>query len=175
MMAWPDDTPTADVSQPHRERSNMMGERPDDATSGAGSATSKIRDILERYRLPGFDLNAFIETRRADIDALSRATAVAFAGAQTITEKQAELLKAALGELNEALSSHSAPAGETSAQEVVKKQRELVQNTLGRTLEAMKQMAEAAQRAQSEIFDIALERARTNAEQLRDLFVTPKK
>ena len=26
----------------------MMGERPDDATTGAGSVTSTIRDILER-------------------------------------------------------------------------------------------------------------------------------
>ena len=151
-----------------------MGERPDDATTGAGSVTSTIRDILERSHLPGFDLNAFIESRRADIDAVSQATAVAFAGAQTITAKQADLLKAALGELNEALSSHSASAGGASAQEVVKKQGELVQNALGRTLGEMKEMAEAAQRAQSEIFDIALKRARSNAEQLRDLFVTPK-
>jgi phasin family protein len=152
-----------------------MSERPDDATTGAGSAASKIRDILERYRLPGFDLDAFIETRRADIDALSRATAVAFAGGQTITEKQADLLKAALAELNGALSSHSVSGGDASAQEVAKKQGELVQHALGRTLEGMKQMAEAAQHAQSEIFNIALERARSNAEQLRSLFVPPKK
>jgi len=39
----------------------------------------------------------------------------------------------------------------------------------------MKQMAEAVQRAQKDIFDIALERARSNAEQLRSLFVTQKK
>ena len=57
----------------------------------------------------------------------------------------------------------------------MEKQRELVQSTLSRTLDGMKEMAEAAQRAQSEIFDIALERARSNAEQLRGLFVTEKK
>ena len=39
----------------------------------------------------------------------------------------------------------------------------------------MKEMAEAAQRAQLEIFDIGLERARSNAEELRCLFVSQKK
>jgi hypothetical protein len=39
----------------------------------------------------------------------------------------------------------------------------------------MKQMAEAVQRTQKEVFDIALERARSNAEQLRSLIVTQKK
>jgi hypothetical protein len=38
----------------------------------------------------------------------------------------------------------------------------------------MKDMAEAAQRAQAEIFDIALERARSNAELLRSLFAVQK-
>ena len=151
-----------------------MSERSDEATTSASSATSMIRHLLERYRLPGFDLDAFVQARQADIDAISRATTVAFTGAQTITEKQVDLLKAALDQLNEALSSRSTASGE-SAKELAKKQRDLVQSTLARTLEGMKEMAEAAQRAQMEIFDIGLERARSNAAQLRDLFVYPKK
>ena len=153
-----------------------MSEQSHDATTSASSATSKIRDILERYQLPGFDLDAFIQARSADIDSISRATAVAFTGAQTITEKQADLLEAALDELKVALSSGSKALGNgASAEEVSKKQGDLLQNAITRALDDMKQMAEAVQRAQKEIFDIALERARSNAEQLRSLFVTQKK
>ena len=153
-----------------------MSKQSDDATTSASSATSKIRDILGRYQLPGFDLDAFIQARSADIDSISRATAVAFTGAQTITEKQADLLEAALDELKVALSSRpTAPGNGASAEEVAKKQGDLLQNAIARTLDDMKQMAEAVQRAQKDIFDIALERARSNAEQLRSLFVTQKK
>jgi hypothetical protein len=106
----------------------MMSDQSDDATKSVSSVTSKgIRDILERYQLPGFDLDAFIQARSADIDAISRATAVAFNGAQTITEEQADLLKATLDELNAALSSRSTAPGSASAEEVSKKQRDLLQ------------------------------------------------
>lgn len=146
-----------------------------DSGEATNSASSTIRDILGRYRLPGFDLDAFLQARQADIDAVSRATSVAFTGAQSITQKQADLLKAALSELNAAVAGRSESAASGDVGSAMEKQRELVQSTLSRTLDGMKEMAEAAQRAQSEIFDIALERARSNAEQLRGLFVTEKK
>ena len=38
------------------------------------TVTANIREIFERFRLPGFDFNSFIEARQADIDAMSRAT-----------------------------------------------------------------------------------------------------
>src|ERR1700685_1344752 len=138
------------------------------AADGSTSATDSIREVLRRYRLPGFDLEAFLQARQADIDAMSRATSVAFTGAQTVTEKQLELLKAAMAQLSEAVPGSSSSG--TEAAGVVERQRELVQSTLSRTLDGMEEMAEAAQRAQAEIFDIALERARSNAEQLRGLF-----
>ncbi len=153
-----------------------MTERSDEPTTSASSATLMIRHLLERYRLPGFDRDAFVQARQADINAISRATDVAFTGAQTITEKQVDLLKAALDQLNEALSSRSsAPGDGASAEEIAKEQRDLVQSTLTRTFEGMKEMAEAAQRAQLEIFDIVLQRARSNAEELRSLFISQKK
>lgn len=148
------------------------GARPSE--SGESSAAAQIREIIKRFRLPGLDLDAFVEARQADIDAVSRATSVAFAGAQTITQKQAELLKTALGELSDALKSRSADATGVEGADVAKKRSELAASTISRALAGMKEMAEAAQRSQGEIFDIALDRVRANAEQIRTLF-TPEK
>jgi phasin family protein len=140
-------------------------------TTGATDATTKIREIFDRFRLPGFDFDAWIEARQADIDAMAKATSVAYSGAQSITEKQAELLKSALGELNAAVKVRSAAesAGEKIA-DITKQETELMQNTLSRTLQGMKEMAEAAQQSQTEIYELALDRVRTNAEQLRSMF-----
>jgi phasin family protein len=141
-------------------------------STGATDATTKIREIFDRFRLPGFDFDAWIEARQADIDAMAKATSVAYSGAQSITEKQAELLKSALGELNSAVKVRSAAesAGEKIA-DITKQETELVQNTLSRTLQGMKEMAEAAQQSQTEIYELALDRVRTNAEQLRSMFL----
>jgi phasin family protein len=144
-------------------------------TTDAKDATSRIREIFDRFRLPGFDFDAWIEARQSDIDAMAKATSVAFSGAQSITEKQAELLKSALGELNSAAKVRSAAetAGAKIA-DITKQEAELVQNTLSRTLEGMKEMAEAVQQSQSEIYEIALDRVRSNAEQLRGMFLKDK-
>lgn len=141
-------------------------------TTGGTDATTKIREIFDRFRLPGFDFDAWIEARQADIDAMAKATSVAYSGAQSITEKQAELLKSALGELNAAVKVRSAAesAGEKIA-DITKQETELMQNTLSRTLQGMKEMAEAAQQSQTEIYELALDRVRTNAEQLRGMFL----
>jgi len=140
-------------------------------SEGAKEATSRIREILERFRLPGFDFDAWIEARQADIDAMSKATSVAYSGAQSISDKQAELLKSALGELNNAVKvrSTSDSVGE-KVKDITKQETELVQATLSRTLQGMKEMAEAVQKSQTEIYEIALDRARSNAEQLRAMF-----
>lgn len=149
------------------------GARPND--SGESSAAAQIREIIERFRLPGLNLDAFVEARRADIDAVARATSVAFAGAQTISHKQAELLKTALGELSDALKSRPPDASAPPEPSVVKTQSELAASTISRALAGMKEMAEAAQRSQGEIFDIALDRIRANAEQIRTLLRPEKR
>jgi phasin family protein len=151
----------------------------DSATSkladDAKDATTRIREIFSNIRLPGFDFDAFIAARQADIDAMAKATSVAYSGAQSISEKQAELLKSALGELNAAVKvrSTSEKPGEKIA-DITKQETELVQTTLQRTLQGMKEMAEAVQKSQTEIYEIALDRARNNAEQLRAMFLKDK-
>lgn len=150
----------------------------DDATTkiraGANDATTKIRELVEHYGLPGFDLDEFIAARQADIDALAKATAATFAGAQSITEKQADLLKATLGELKGAVAPDSAETGNVGLREGGKKLTDLVQGVLARTLDSMKEMAEAAQSAQTEVFNIGVERAQASAAELRALFGVKK-
>jgi len=139
------------------------------ASSPAGDAAARIREIFGRFRFPGFDLDAYIQGRQADIDAIAKATSVAFSGAEAITQKQAELLKSTLEEINSAVKARTAGEGETPA-DVIAHETDIIRSTLSRTLEGMKEMAEAAQKSQTEIYEIALDRARSNAEQLRTLF-----
>jgi phasin family protein len=127
-----------------------------------------IKEIFDRFKLPNFDIDAFMATKQADIDAVTRATSIALAGAQSLAEKQAELLKSTLGEIGESLK--SLPDDAKHPGELIGRQRDLVQSTLSKTLESMKEMAEAAQKSQAEIFEVASERVRTNVETVREMF-----
>jgi hypothetical protein len=142
--------------------------------TSASAATAKIREVVEQYRLPGIDLDGFLTARQADIEAISKATTAAYAGAQTVTEKQADLLRAALDGLKDALTPPS-PGNGITAEAVVKKRSELVTSVLTHTFDSMKEMAEAAQHAQLEVFNLAVARVRSNTEQFRTLFAIPKK
>ena len=151
-----------------------MADTSSDARDAAKTATSKMREIFEQFKVPGFNFEAFIEARQADIDAMSKATSSAFSGAQSITEKQADLLKSALGEINNAVKARTSNEGDGGLRDMVKRESDIVQSTLSRTLEGMKEMAEAAQKSQTEIYEIALERVRSNTESLRSIFSRDK-
>jgi len=132
------------------------------------SMTRRWKSIV--VRTPGPLISNSASARRI------RAMARARSGAQTISDKQAELLKNALGELSAAVKvrSSSDSTGEKIA-DITKQEAELVQSTLQRTLEGMKEMAEAVQTSQTQIYEIALGRAKENAEQLRSLFLRDNK
>jgi phasin family protein len=59
-----------------------------------------IVKLLEQYTLPGIDIAAIIEMRRKDIEALMTANRVALEGAQSIGQKQVEILRSTLDQLS---------------------------------------------------------------------------
>ncbi len=139
--------------------------------SATRTATDRIREMFKGAALPSFDMDAFVEARHDDIDAISKATSVALGGAQSITAKQAELLKSSLDQIREAMTARK--PGD-SLGDLASKERDLIQSSLSKTLEGMREMAEAAQKSQAQIFDLAIERVRSNAETLRGMFDKPE-
>jgi phasin family protein len=111
----------------------------------------------------------------AGIEALSKATSIAFDGARTITKKQAELLSSILEELRTSVTACKPRDAAQPGSESATKQTNFISSTLAPAIDSMKEMAEAAQRSQTGIFELALERARKNAQELRTLFVAGTK
>ncbi len=176
-------SPTETVSEAMKKSTNAYtsateksGEAFQSATRTASAAMStaadRIREMFKGASLPRFDMDAYVEARHEDIDAVAKATTVALGSAQTITAKQAELLKSSLDNLRDALTARK--PGD-SLGDLAGKERDLIQGSLSRTLEGMREMAEAAQKSQAQIFDIATDRVRSNVETLRGMFSAEKK
>ncbi len=141
-------------------------------TRESASAVPDIRAMLERFRLPGLDIDAFVSSRQADIDAVTHATTVALTGAQSIAETQAEILKSALTELSSMVK--TIPEERSQPGELVRKEREIAQEAISHALSSMREIAETAQKSQAEILDIATQRMRGNVEEIRALFNKPE-
>jgi len=138
-----------------------------DSTGGAPD----IAGMLEKFKLPGFDMNSFVESRKQDIDAVTKATSAAFSGAQTIVDKQNELLKTVLTEVSDAL--RTLPADAAKPAELIRKQQQLASEALTSAIASMKEIAESVRESQSEIMEIASNRVRSNVEEIRRLAQRP--
>lgn len=69
-------------------------ERPD-----AANPFGDFTKMLEQFKLPGFDVPAIMEARRKDVEALVTANQAALQGMQSLAQKQAEMLRSTLSEL----------------------------------------------------------------------------
>jgi phasin family protein len=141
------------------------------AADAPKDARPDIRGILEGFKLPGFDFDAFVESRKLDIDVVTQTTAATFTGVRTIADKQGELLKSGLNEVGAAL--RAVPSDVAKSTGIVRKQRDLVRDGLSSALASMKEIAEAARKSQSEVIEIASGRVRCDVEEIRRLANRP--
>ena len=125
-----------------------------------------IVKLLEQYKLPGIDIAAIIEMRRKDIEALMTANRVALEGAQSVRQKQVEILRSTLDQLSSLIQQATASGSMT---EKTTKTGELVQQVLQRALENMRELAETAYKSQSDTYAVLTKRIQENLDEARAL------
>ena len=125
-----------------------------------------IVKLLEQYKLPGIDIAAIIEMRRKDIEALMTANRVALEGAQSVRQKQVEILRSTLDQLSSLIQQATASGSMT---EKTTKTGDLVQQVLQRALENMRELAETAYKSQSDTYAVLTKRIQENLDEARAL------
>jgi phasin family protein len=127
--------------------------------------------MMEQFKVPGVDMAAIMEARSKDFEALKAANQTALKGMQALGEKQAEILRTTLTEL-QSLIQNAAQSGK--ATEKSAKTGELVQQGVQKALANMRQLAEAGYKAQADTFAVISKRVEENIQELKTL-VQPKK
>ena len=121
---------------------------------------SDFTKLFEQFKLPGIDLNAVLESRRKDIDALAAANRTALEGAQALGQKQIDVLRTTIDEVQSMLKqSRDTPAAA----------RELVNQAVQRAFTNMRELADVAYRSQSEAVAVVSRRVQENIEELKTL------
>ena len=130
-----------------------------------------ISKLLEQYKLPGIDVAAIVEMRRKDIEALMTANRVALEGAQSVGQKQVEMLRTTLDQLSSLIQQATASGSMT---EKTTKAGELVQQILQRALGNMRELAETAYKSQSDTYAVLTKRIQENLDEAKALLRSEK-
>jgi phasin family protein len=120
--------------------------------------------VIGQFKLPGIDVAALLESRRKDIDALAQANTAALSGMQSLAQKQSEILRTTMAELQSLVTRLSASGGKPTANT-----GEVVQQALHKALVDMQELADTAYRAQSDSFAVVTRRAAEHVEELKAL------
>ena len=139
-----------------------------DSTS-TSSIFAEYKKFFGQFKLPGIEVGTIRESRRKDIAAIAEANTTALAGVQSLAQKQSDMLRSALGELQGFFVRVAQPGGQSlvGAGETVKQ-------TLHTALVDVQELADTAYRAQSDSVAVVTKRVAEHVEELKAL-LQPKK
>jgi phasin family protein len=124
-----------------------------------------VTKILEQFKLPGVDLQAVLEARRKDVEALTQANQIAYDNMQALARREAEILQQTMAEWQGAM---AGMAGK-SPTEMAAKGTELATQAFGRALANMRELAEMATKSQTQAYEVLNRRFQENLEEMRKL------
>jgi phasin family protein len=110
------------------------------------NAFGDLTKMIEQFKLPGVDTAEIVEARRKDIDALVQANQAAYEGMQALANKQSELLKTAMQDIQSAVKGAAGGVGVGDPG----KQGELARKAYEKLLGDMKDLAEIARASQTD-------------------------
>ena len=124
-----------------------------------------IAKLAQQYKLPGVDIDAVLQGRRKDVETLLEVSRIAQSGAESLAQKQAEMLRASLEDLRSVLSTQATTEG--GKPDAV---RQAAQKALGNVGE----LAQIALKSQSAAFDAVRQRTQENINELKGLLSKAK-
>ena len=124
-----------------------------------------VTKILEQFKIPGVDLNAVLEARRKDVEALTQANQIAYDNMQALAKREAEILQQTMSEWQAAMAGMS----RKSPAEMAASGTELATQAFGRALANMRELAEMATKSQTQAYEVLNKRFQENLEEMRKM------
>ncbi|WP_250515013.1 phasin family protein [Caballeronia sp. INDeC2] len=130
---------------------------------------SQFAAMFQQYQLPGFDVTAIMESRRKDVEALAATNRVAFGGMEALRDKQVEILRRTLSDL-ETIAKQFA----TTSTQPPFNANEVVQRALHNALADMQDIARTTQQTQAEAYALVSKRMEDALRELKASIEKPK-
>lgn len=118
---------------------------------------------FRQLQVPGFDVNAVLEARRKDFEALTALNQTAVEGMQNLAQNQVEVIRDALGNWQAA----TAAMGAGNPAEAQARQTALMQRAVETALDHMREFAENASSSQAKAYGVVSARTQDYLDALR--------
>ena len=125
-----------------------------------------LSKMMEQFRLPGVDMNALVEARRKDVEALVKANQQAYQGVQALAQRQAEILQAAASSMQSGMAEM---AGKPPT-ELAQRQAELARQAFDKALVDMRELAEIMTRSQAQAYESLSKRFQEHIDEFQKSF-----
>jgi phasin family protein len=129
------------------------------------NAFGDLTKMLEQFKVPGIDTKEIVEARRKDIDALVQANQAIYEGMQALANKQGELLKKAMQDIQAAVKGAVGGVGVGDPG----KQGELARKACEKVLGDMKDLAEIARESQADAMAKITQRGTQHLEEVKKM------
>ena len=127
---------------------------------------NRIIKLVDGLSVPGIDMQSVVNSRRKDFEALVELNRQAIEGAQSIGQKQIEILRQTHEQLQEILKTAATSGVSPGAAEGT---GELVQRAVNTALQNMRDLASIAYKTQTDAFSVAAKRVEESLEELKRL------
>ncbi|MEX3985477.1 phasin family protein [Paraburkholderia sp. EG287A] len=118
--------------------------------------------LITQFKLPGVDVRAFLASRRKDVEALAAANMTMLAGVQELGQKQVDILRSTMSELQSLVSRLTTPGSERGLAA-----GEGVKDALQRAFVDVQVLADMAYRAQTDSVAVVTKRFAEHVEELK--------
>ena len=123
--------------------------------------------FAEQFKFPGVDTAALIESQQRNIEAITKANQVAFAGVQAIMQRQAEILSKTMDETAKAVQAFSKTG---KPEDIWAKQADLLKETYEHGLSDLRDLTELSTKANSQAADLLSHRVTDGLDELKGAF-----
>lgn len=139
------------------------------ATTQSNAIFAEYTKLITQFKLPGVNAGAYFESCRKDIEALAEANMTALAGVQQLGQKQVDIFRSTMTELQVL-----ATRGKTSSVEGGAETGKGVKSVLQKVFVDVQELANVAYRAQTDSVAVVTKRFAEHVEEVKAL-VQPKK
>ena len=138
------------------------------ATSKKTSATptaafGDIGKIIEKFKLPGVDVTAIVESQRKDMEALAEANRQAYEGMQALAQRRNEILKDSLSQWQEAMKN-------MTGKDVLTTQGALAKESVQKAMSDIRELVDMEAQSRKKAWKVVQDRFDENLANLKQLW-----
>jgi phasin family protein len=121
-----------------------------------------LTKMFERFKVPGIDISALVESQRKDLEALAEANRQAYEGIKALAQRRSELIQEALQQWQEAMK-------DATGKDALQKGADRAKRAVQKAIEDYRELAEMEADARKKAWKVLQDRFQENVANLQKM------